>query len=61
MSQIRKNATYIIDTSNLTPRQLKEEILAIFVEGRKFDGMIVNIISFGFKYGIPLNVTWSLM
>jgi len=54
LSQIRKNATYIIDTSNLTPRQLKEEILAIFVEGRKFDGMIVNIISFGFKYGIPI-------
>jgi len=36
------------------PRQLKEEILAIFVEGRKFDGMIVNIVSFGFKYGIPI-------
>ncbi|HOM01651.1 MAG TPA: RNase adapter RapZ [Acetivibrio sp.] len=54
LSQVRKNATYVIDTSNLMPRQLKEEILAIFVEGRKFDGMIVNIVSFGFKYGIPI-------
>jgi len=61
LSQIRKNATYIIDTSNLTPRQLKEEILAIFVEGRKFDGMIVNIISLALNMVFPLNVTWSLM
>lgn len=54
LSEIRKNATYVVDTSNLTPRQLKEEVLGIFIEGRKFDGMIVNIISFGFKYGIPI-------
>ncbi|NLL05670.1 MAG: RNase adapter RapZ [Clostridiaceae bacterium] len=55
LSEIKRIATYIVDTSNLTPRQLKEEISNIFVEGKKFDGMIINIISFGFKYGIPID------
>lgn len=55
LKEIKKNATQVIDTSNLTPRQLKEEISGIFVEGKKFEGMIINIISFGFKYGIPID------
>ncbi|MFZ5988647.1 MAG: RNase adapter RapZ [Bacillota bacterium] len=55
LKEIKKNATQVIDTSNLTPRQLKEEISNIFVEGKKFEGMIINIISFGFKYGIPID------
>jgi len=55
LKEIKRIATYVVDTSNLTPRQLKEEICNIFVEGKKFDGMIINIISFGFKYGIPID------
>ena len=52
---IRNKANHIIDTSNLTPRRLREEIASIFVEGREFEGMIINIVSFGFKYGIPID------
>ncbi|NLD46219.1 MAG: RNase adapter RapZ [Clostridiaceae bacterium] len=55
LKEIKKNATHVIDTSGLTPRQFKEEVTGIFVEGKKFDGMIINIISFGFKYGIPMD------
>lgn len=55
LSELKRIATYVVDTSNLTPRQLKEEISNIFVEGKKFEGMIINIISFGFKYGIPID------
>ncbi|TYQ16401.1 UNVERIFIED_CONTAM: UPF0042 nucleotide-binding protein [Acetivibrio alkalicellulosi] len=55
LKEIKKNATYIIDSSNLTPRQLREEILNIFMQGKKFDGLIINIMSFGFKYGIPID------
>lgn len=55
LKEIKKNATHVIDTSMLTPRQFKEEIAGIFVEGKKFEGMIINIISFGFKYGIPMD------
>lgn len=53
LQEIKSKANYIIDTSNLQPRQLKEEIMNIVVEGKKFEGLIINIISFGFKYGIP--------
>jgi len=53
LQEIKNKAGYIIDTSNLTPRQLKEEIANIVLEGKNFEGLIINIISFGFKYGIP--------
>jgi UPF0042 nucleotide-binding protein len=52
---IKDRADYVIDTSNLTPRQLREEIINLFVEGRAFKGLILNIVSFGFKYGIPID------
>jgi len=53
LQEIKNNANHIIDTSNLSTRQLKEEITRIFVEGKHFEGLIINVISFGFKYGLP--------
>ncbi len=55
LQDIKNRADHIIDTSNLTTRQLKEEISRIFVEGKSFEGLIISIISFGFKYGIPMD------
>lgn len=53
LEKVREKADYIIDTSNLSPRNLKEEIKSIFIENKKYEGVIITIISFGFKYGIP--------
>lgn len=53
LQDIKKRSSYVIDTSNLTTRQLKEEINNIFIEGSNFPGLIINVMSFGFKYGIP--------
>ncbi|MDI6603749.1 RNase adapter RapZ [Aceticella autotrophica] len=55
LEDIRRMANSIIDTSNLTAAQLKQELFNIFLEGRKFKGIIVNVMSFGYKYGIPLD------
>jgi len=55
LTEVKSKADNIIDTSNLAPRQLKEEIVHIFVEGKKFEGIIISVVSFGFKYGIPLD------
>ncbi|AGC68405.1 hypothetical protein Cst_c14140 [Thermoclostridium stercorarium subsp. stercorarium DSM 8532] len=55
LAPVKEKADYVIDTSNLTPRQLKQEIHKLFVEGKPFSGLIINIISFGFKYGIPID------
>lgn len=55
LQEIKKRADHIIDTSNLLPSQLKEEINNIFMKGREFKGMVIDIITFGFKYGIPID------
>lgn len=50
---LKKEADYIIDTSNLLTRELKYELERIFVNHEEFKSMMVTILSFGFKYGIP--------
>ena len=52
---VKEKADTIIDTSNLLTRQLKEEIVSIFVEGNIHANLIINVRSFGFKYGIPID------
>ena len=56
LSEVRSRARYIIDTTHLTTAQLKEEIQSIFLKGKEFKGIIANVISFGFKYGVPMDV-----
>lgn len=55
LEEIKAKATYIIDTTNMSTSQLKQEIIHLFVEGGKTERLMVNVISFGFKYGIPLD------
>lgn len=50
---LRLKADYIIDTSTLLTRELKGEIEKIFVEGVNYNNIIVTVMSFGYKYGIP--------
>lgn len=53
LKEAKAKADFIIDTSSLLTRELKNEVNKIFVEGKTYDNMIVSILSFGFKYGIP--------
>lgn len=50
---LRERADYIIDTSHLLTRELKQEMDKIFVQNQRFHNMMVSVLSFGFKYGIP--------
>ena len=50
---LKDRADYIIDTSHLLTRELNEEIKRIFVEDEDYKSMMITILSFGFKYGIP--------
>lgn len=50
---LKKRANYIIDTSMLLIRELKGEIDKIFVRDEEYKSIIITILSFGFKYGIP--------
>ncbi len=53
ISFLKLKATYILDTSKMLTRELKEELEKIFVEGKDFKNLYVTVMSFGFKYGIP--------
>ena len=50
---LKKHADYIIDTSQLLTRELKQELDKIFVQNREFKNLMITVLSFGFKYGIP--------
>jgi UPF0042 nucleotide-binding protein len=51
---IRSQADVVIDTSNLNVHQLEKRIGEIFGAG-KLQGIRVNVLSFGYKYGIPVD------
>ncbi|MBR6345296.1 MAG: RNase adapter RapZ [Lachnospiraceae bacterium] len=53
LKKIKKKANYIFDTSNLLVRDLNEEINKIFVHNEEYNSLMIRIVSFGFKYGIP--------
>lgn len=53
MEFLKERADYIIDTTHLLTRELKKELDNIFVENGKFGNMMISVLSFGFKYGIP--------
>ena len=53
VEDIREQATHIIDTSHILPRQLKEKIINLFTTQTDMGRLLVNVVSFGFKYGIP--------
>ena len=54
MEELRKMADYIIDTSNMKNMQLRSEINEIFTNDVKDGLFTINIESFGYKHGIPL-------
>ncbi len=53
LNDIRNKSDYVIDTSNLLTRELKEELERIFVQNEEYNSLMVTILSFGFKHGIP--------
>lgn len=53
LADIKKYADYILDTSHMLIRELKQEIDKIFLERGEYENFFVTILSFGFKYGIP--------
>lgn len=53
LKDVKTKAMYIIDTSQILTRQLKEQINSIFVDNKNYENLMITIQSFGFKYGIP--------
>ncbi|HEY8497004.1 MAG TPA: RNase adapter RapZ [Limnochordales bacterium] len=54
LQQLRGRAHHIIDTSHMTPRDLKEKIAHLFGQGQD-ERVAVTVMSFGFKNGVPID------
>lgn len=52
LRSVKERADYVIDTSLLSPAQLKKRISGLFL-GDASDALMIHCISFGFKYGVP--------
>jgi len=55
LAPVRERADKIIDTTKLEPLGLRREIAQYFGPDRPRDSMVVTVVSFGFKFGIPLD------
>ena len=54
LQDIKVRAQKVIDTTTLSPRKLREEIMHTFSNGDT-DIFTIQVVSFGFKYGIPID------
>ncbi|HBG90729.1 RNase adapter RapZ [Lactobacillus acetotolerans] len=54
LTPIKNHSNYVIDTSKLTPKQLKQKLLDEFSD-RKKQPFSIEVMSFGFKYGMPID------
>ncbi len=54
LEELRSGADVVIDTSNLNVHQLEKRVGEIFSAGM-LDAIRINVLSFGYKYGIPVD------
>lgn len=55
VDHVRGRATKIIDTSELSTANLRSKITSLFTSEHEYQRMNITVVSFGFKYGIPLD------
>ena len=55
LARVRERADYIIDTSSLSTAALRGELIRLFEGESPQRAMVVNVQSFGFKYGLPMD------
>lgn len=54
MWPIRDHADFIVDTTSFSTAKLRSELLNLFGDQSDRTGLSVNVLSFGFKHGIPI-------
>ena len=53
LSPVKKLADFMVDTTKMSNKQLRERVMSMFMEDTS-QGITLTFMSFGFKYGIPL-------
>lgn len=59
LQPILQNADYVIDTSDLSPSELRKRLTQILLGDEK-KAMNIHVVSFGFKHGIPTDADFVL-
>ena len=54
MQPVRDHADFVLDSTNFSTAKLRSELLNLFDSHGSKGGLNINILSFGFKYGIPM-------
>ena len=54
LQPVRDHADYVLDTSSFSVGKLRSELLDLFGRERDRQGLHVDVMSFGFKHGLPL-------
>ena len=60
LSELRKHAHFVIDTSTLKVAELNSELDNLFAAKTKNDTFVLKFMSFGYKHGIPAEADWVL-
>lgn len=55
MEPLRERADFVIDTGDLAAFELKDKIRSIFLGSEKQKSLLISLISFGYKYGVPID------
>jgi UPF0042 nucleotide-binding protein len=55
LDQIRSMADLIVDTTNMTVHELRDSFMQMSRDGRTRADMVVNLVSFGYKNGVPVD------
>ncbi len=56
LSGLKTNADRVIDTSTLSPHELRKLVTSLYAPKAGHKDLAVSVMSFGFKYGIPQNI-----
>ena len=55
LAAVEHEADFTLDTSNLKPADLRKEVTSYITDERQRPTTSIRILSFGYKYGIPLD------
>lgn len=60
LSELRTYANYVVDTSSLKVSEFYVELERLFSDEGDKESFVLNIMSFGYKHGLPLEADWTV-
>lgn len=55
LKEVKNKANYIIDTTHILAKDTREVLYKIYSQDKPFQSLMITILIFGFKYGVPLD------